>query len=150
MKKIFIILKREYYSRVKKKSFLLTTILVPLVIMAFYAAIIFISLDENPERQKIAVIDEGKLFDGVIETDSSLTTFILVENETESSFVKKYKEQGFQSFLYIPAFQLDQPGKFIFHSPSAASITTLNSVEKMANKALRNKRLSAMGISAET
>jgi ABC-2 type transport system permease protein len=47
MKKIALIIKREYFIRVKKKSFLLTTIGVPLFIIGFYAIIIAISLDES-------------------------------------------------------------------------------------------------------
>ena len=62
MNKIGIILSREYLTRVKKKSFLLTTIGVPLIIMIFYAVIIYISLSGNNEKQKVAIIDEANLF----------------------------------------------------------------------------------------
>lgn len=146
MNKIFLIIGREYFSRVMKKSFLLTTIGVPLIIMGFYAAIIAISIEDADEKQKIAIIDEANLFEEKISSDNKLTTFSFIKNETESSFVKKYKDQGFQSFLYIPLITLDNPGKFVLHSESNASLTTMTMLEKIINKAIREKRLIAQGI----
>mgnify|MGYP007094551570 CR=1 FL=1 len=37
MNKIRLIIEREYLTRVKRKSFLITTLVVPIIIMAFYA-----------------------------------------------------------------------------------------------------------------
>ena len=65
MHKIALIIKREYFIRVKKKSFLLTTIGVPLFIIGFYAIIIAISMDSfggGDDKNKIAVIDDAHLF----------------------------------------------------------------------------------------
>jgi ABC-2 type transport system permease protein len=62
MNKIGLIIGREYFTRVKKKSFLVTTILVPLVIIGFYAAIIAITINGGSDKQSFAVIDEANLF----------------------------------------------------------------------------------------
>ena len=62
MSKIGLIIGREYFTRVKKKSFLITTIVVPLIIIGFYAAIIAISIGGSDEKQHIAVIDDAGLF----------------------------------------------------------------------------------------
>ena len=101
MNKISIILSREYFIRVKKKSFLLTTIGIPLIIMGFYAAIIYISLSGSDEKQKIAVIDEANLFGGKIDNHQSSIEFKFIKNETADSYIKKYKKDGYQSFLFI-------------------------------------------------
>ena len=66
MNKTGLIIQREYLTRVKKRSFLLTTILVPIIIIGFYAAIIAISVSGSSEQQKIAVIDEANLFKGAL------------------------------------------------------------------------------------
>ena len=93
MNKIGLIIGREYFTRVKKKSFLLTTILVPLVIIGFYAAIIAISIKGSDEKRKIAVLDEANIFNG--QSDSSIKTFSFdfIKNEKENAFVTKYKER---------------------------------------------------------
>ncbi|MEI2747901.1 MAG: ABC transporter permease [Ferruginibacter sp.] len=146
MNKIGLIIGREYFTRVKKKSFLLTTILVPLIIIGFYAAIIAISIKGSDEKRKIAVLDEANLFNGKTDSTIKLFSFDFIKNEKENSFVTKYKEKGYDGFLYIPAFKLDSPGRFILHSQSTASLSTTSSLEKVINKAIRNKRLEAQGI----
>jgi len=146
MNKIGLIISREYFTRVKKKSFFITTILVPLVIIGFYAAIIAITINGGGDKQSIAVIDEAKLFDGKIENKDKSMTFKLIQGETEKDFINKYKDQGYNAFLYIPPFDIQNPDKFVLHSQSAASLSTSSALEKMINKAIEDKRLIAQGI----
>ena len=146
MNKIGLIIGREYFTRVKKKSFLVTTILVPLVIIGFYAAIIAISINEGKDKQSIAVIDEANLFNGKLETKDKSIDFRFIPNVTEAAFVKQYKDSGYNAFLYVPPFNIDQPGKFTIHSQSAVSLSTTNSIERILNKAIEDKRLIAQGI----
>ncbi len=146
MNKVGLIIGREYFTRVKKKSFLITTILVPIVIIGFYAAIIAISIKGGDDKQNIAVLDEAKLFNGKVESKNKEVVFSFIQNETEQSFIKKYKEQGYNSFLYIPTFNLEKPEKFTLHSQSSASLSTTSSLERIINKAIEDKRLVAQGI----
>src|SRR4051794_26005273 len=106
MSKTGLIISREYFTRVKKKSFLLTTILVPLVIVGFYAAIIAISIKGGSEKKLIAVVDEAGLFHGNIINKDKAIDYRIISNETEKSFVKKYKDQDYDAFLYVPAFNI--------------------------------------------
>ena len=85
--KIGLVIGREYFSRVKKKSFLLTTILVPIVIIGFYVAIIAISIKGGTDKKSIAVIDKGSLFKNTKEEEKkSDITYTMINNETEKSF----------------------------------------------------------------
>src|SRR6478736_232554 len=97
MNKTWLIIQREYLTRVKKKSFLLTTILVPLVIIGFYTAIIAIAISDTSEKEKIAIIDKGNLFNGSIPTDKDVKetmTYVFID-EPKESFQKKYADQGY-------------------------------------------------------
>ncbi|CAN5865153.1 ABC transporter permease [soil metagenome] len=145
MNKIGLIIGREYFTRVKKKSFLITTILVPLIIIGFYAAIIAVMVKGGGDKQSIAVIDQANLFNGKIETKEKDLSFKFIQNETEASFVNKYKEQGYNAFLYVPAFDIEQPDKFVLHTQSSASLSTTSSLEHVINKAIQDKRLVAQG-----
>ena len=61
MKKIWIIIKREYLSRIVKKSFLFTTLLVPLLMGA--AMFIMIKVGSTTkDHLKVLVVDESQLF----------------------------------------------------------------------------------------
>ena len=141
-----LIISREYFTRVKKKSFLLTTILVPIVIIGFYIGIIAVAMQGNISKNKIAVIDNAALF-----TDSSITQnknleLTIIKNETEQSFTPKYKAQGYDAFLYLPAFNIDSTPRFTVHSPSSLSLSTSSDLENLVNHAIENKRLLAKGI----
>jgi ABC-2 type transport system permease protein len=147
MNKIWLVIQREYLSRVKKKSFLLTTILVPLIIIGFYAAIIAVSISGSDTKQKIAVIDDGQLFDGKIMVDSSKKTeFVLIQNESAASLKAKYKDQGFTSFLYIPKLNLDSPAGIQLHSQAPISFSDKGEIEDQINKVIERKRMIAANI----
>ena len=147
MNKIGIIFSREYLSRVKKKSFLLTTIGVPLIIMVFYALIIYLSLGDSNEKEKIAVIDDANLLTTTHVADSSDSSpaLIFIKNESEASYEKKYKTEGFDYFLYITKDSTAKK-RYHLHSSSAASLTTMSDIEDLINNAVRNKQLIANGI----
>ena len=106
MNKTLLIISREYFTRVKKKSFLLTTILVPLVIVAFYAVIIAISIKGTTDETKIAIIDNAGLFSDSLSSQNTNLKLSFIKNETEQSFINKYKDQGFQAFLNVPDFDI--------------------------------------------
>jgi ABC-2 type transport system permease protein len=140
-----LIISREYFSRVKKKSFLLTTILVPLVIIGFYAAIIMISTEKSTTVQKVAVVDEM----GLLSDSSALyKDFVFIKNETEAGFVPKYKKLGYDAFLYIPKLDLNKIDSNIrLHSNAAASLPIVINTNDILTKAVEKQRLKASGIS---
>jgi ABC-2 type transport system permease protein len=146
MNKIFLIISREYFTRVKKKSFLITTILVPLVIVAFYAIIIAVSLKGSTDETKLAVIDKAGIFTDSTLAKSKNLIITFVKNETEQDFVGKYKDLGYQAFLYIPEFDVNASQKFTVHSQSSLSLGNTNAIENLINRAIENKRLIAQGI----
>lgn len=150
MNKIGLIIEREYMTRVKRKSFLLTTLLVPIIIIAFYAVIIAVSISGESNSQRIAILDPGNLFDGKIEigkNDKSSYTFI--HDESEQSFKGKYKDEGYSLFLYIPPSYNKDSGQVKLHSQSAVSIFTKADIEKKINAAVERKRLLAANIDPE-
>ncbi|MFZ4770217.1 MAG: ABC transporter permease, partial [Ferruginibacter sp.] len=146
MNKTLLIISREYFTRVKKKSFLLTTILVPLIIVAFYAVIIAISIKGTTDKTNIAIIDNAGLFSDSLSSQNTNLKLSFIKNETEQSFINKYKDQGFQAFLNVPDFDISKPHKFFVHSQSSLSLTNSIAIEKLINKAIENKRLLAKGI----
>lgn len=142
MNKILLIIQREYLTRVRKRSFLLTTILVPLVIIGFYAAIIAVAVSDTSDAEKIGVIDEANLFDGKIEADKKESiTYDLIRNETVESFKKKYKDQGYSAFLYIPKLDINDPENIQLHSRSAVSLNIRNKIESKVDRTIEQKRL---------
>lgn len=146
MSKIGLIIEREYLTRVKQKSFLLTTILVPIVIIAFYAIIIAVSISGDSKVQKVAIIDNAGLFDGKIEPGKDeKATYTFITNETEASFKTKYVKEGYNIFLLIPDLGENQPPIKV-HSPAAVNLFVKGALEKRINAAIERKRLIAAEI----
>jgi ABC-2 type transport system permease protein len=146
MNKILLVISREYFTRVRKKSFLLTTILVPLVIVGFYAIIIAVSIKGGSDTTSVAVIDEAGLFTDSSAVGNKLLKVDYIKNETPEAFKTKYKERGYQAYLHIPPFDIMKDQKFVVHSTSSLSLGNTSAIEKFLDNAIENKRLIAQGI----
>jgi ABC-2 type transport system permease protein len=101
MNKTWLILKREYLIRVKKKSFIVTTLLVPL----FFAALMFVPMwlatrDDKQERV-IAVYDESALFLDQLGQDG-FTKYHFIEQEKFNTLKSNLNDEEFYAVLYIP------------------------------------------------
>lgn len=151
MNKILLIIQREYLVRVQKKSFLLTTIGVPLIIIAFYAIMIAIGASGGHEKNKIAVIDEAKLFAGGMEkAKSDSSTYVFLNNESPDSLKVNYKNLGYDYFLYIPPADTTQNISNIqLYSRSTVAISQKGRIEKAINNAIELKRLQSANLSRE-
>jgi ABC-2 type transport system permease protein len=150
MNKIGLIIQREYLTRVKKRSFLLTTILVPIIIIGFYAAIIAISIAGSSDVQKVAIVDQAGLFDnGLPDEKDDKNAYAIINNETEQSFKEKYHQLGYSSFLFIPPIDIANPSGIKLHSQSSLSLTAKGKIENRLNKAIERKRLAVAKIDPE-
>ena len=61
MNKISIIISREFTTRVRKKSFLIVTIFVPILFAIFYLFLMWMLFKEDNQKRTIAVINESTL-----------------------------------------------------------------------------------------
>lgn len=147
MSKIGLVIEREYLSRVMKKSFLLVTILVPVVMIGFYALIMVIAFQDDENKQRFGVIDEAGFFKDSVKTGpKSSLTFEFISNKTESQFTGEYKNAGYDGFLYIPKIDSTKPFNYIMHSSSNLSLSTHSEIEDIINDQVEDNRLLANGI----
>src|SRR5690606_34005191 len=72
MNKVILIIKREYFSRVKKKSFLLMTFLVPVLFLGMWAGVIFLSIQDADTLTTVNVLDKSGLFGTSLENSGSI------------------------------------------------------------------------------
>ncbi len=105
MNKIFIIIKREYLTRVRKKTFIISTILFPLLYLGLIFGMGYIA-DKSKQNLKVAIIDnsgyfsdENLGFQNSIDDNSTLT---LIKDSTEK-IINDYKAEGFDGYIVIPA-----------------------------------------------
>ena len=67
MGEIWLIIKRRYWTRVRKKTFIIMSFLGPILIVGFIGLTAYLSKG-NKNNYEIIVYDEGKMFDGVLKT----------------------------------------------------------------------------------
>ncbi|WP_421918143.1 ABC transporter permease [Marinifilum sp.] len=100
MNKIFIIIQREYLSRVKKRSFLILTFLTPILIAGIYAFMLWMMLKDDTEKRTIAVLNESELAEPV--KSSEFTTYEYLQNTTFDDAKENMGKKGYYAILVIP------------------------------------------------
>ncbi|MFI5196522.1 MAG: ABC transporter permease [Chitinophagales bacterium] len=142
MNKILLIIQREYLSRVKKKSFIVLTILVPVLVIGMMALIAFISVKQNElgDKKKIEVVDESGRFSGKMKGSSTMEYVGSKENYevAKNNFIKN----GYDYLLYIPA---SLTGIQVLGEKKAGPMTS-GKIEDELSNILRSQRLAEAGI----
>jgi len=108
MRKILIIIKREYLTRVKKRSFIIMSILGPILMAALFVGPAWLSNVEDSEMKIIAVVDSSKIFTNSLpETD--LIKFEYIKNRSITNIENSLKNEKYYAMLYIPPTVLSSP-----------------------------------------
>jgi ABC-2 type transport system permease protein len=140
MNKILLVAQREFLTRVQKKTFLLSTIGLPLIIFVFYAMIIYFSV-KTTDNYKIAVADKANIFNGKIESNGNEVIFEFVKSDT-AALQDAMLKNTYQAYLYVPAsFTLEGRDSLLFRSAKSVGIMTREKIQTRINKALEEKRL---------
>lgn len=132
MNKTWIIIKREYLSRVKKKTFILSTILTPLLFVVLIAGITYISIEEV-DQEKVAVVDKAGFFKGNLENTKALTFEFPSGVDTTN-----YEEKGYSAVLFTPN---DSSHNYNLFSKKQFGIIAESQMENQINKAVENNLL---------
>jgi len=149
MNKLGIVARREFLTRVQKKTFLLSTILVPLLIVGFYTLIIFVAVDDS-DKLSIAVKDEANVFEGKLIDKSNDVTYVFVSVDT-SSLRKKTESGEFDGYFVVPAgFNLNSRDSLKIISNKKIGLMLRDNVQRPINRALEEKRLLDYNISPKT
>ncbi|HEY1024337.1 MAG TPA: ABC transporter permease [Sphingobacteriaceae bacterium] len=147
MNKILLIIQREYLSRVKKKTFLLMTFLVPLLIIGMYALIVFLTIKGGDKQTKISVIDESGIFASSFEDSKSVD---FTESSQTLSEAKTKITESEDGFLLVIPKNIENGGAIEMYSQKKPGISTLNKIEDQMNDILRVKMLKDAGIDPQT
>jgi len=101
MNKTLLILKQEYLKRVKKKSFIILTLLVPFLFAGVFALVIFLSINNDKKERTIAVFDESTLFLNEL-GEEGMTKYKFIPKEEYEQLKSNLKGSEFYGLLYIP------------------------------------------------
>lgn len=146
MNKILLVIKREYLTRVRKKSFIIMTILAPILLAAMILIPAWVMSRDDSVEKKIAVVGEGAgLFYGDIPSTKSLKFEYLPE--TSSKEIKEnYEELGYFGFLLISPKVVYIPNAVQFYSSKQPNLEMLSYISNALENEIEKRKLQSYNI----
>ena len=135
MHKIWLVIRREYLVRVKKKSFIVMTILGPLLMAALMIAPIYLA-NENQEERLIAVNQQS---DFLLE-DTELLHFTSIPELEVINLRKDFSLSPYYALLYI------EKGKFTLYSNQQISLSVSRDIQRQIEQIVEINNLKEAGI----
>ncbi|MEO8859899.1 MAG: ABC transporter permease [Ginsengibacter sp.] len=133
MNKIWLVIKREYFTRVRNKTFILSTILLPLFFIGFIAASAYFSI-KSVDKEKIAVTDNNGIFKNSFQSDK------IISYEFPSDVnANNFNEKGYSAYLKIPENYSSSNDSITLISNKQLGINAEDKVKEQINSAIRNK-----------
>jgi len=144
MDKVFLVIQREFLSRVKKKSFLIATILTPLIFPAIMGVFLWIAMEEKGSQQLriIEVVDENNFFFLESNEQYAFSTSSLGKEEAKE-LVKSGQRYG---VLYIPKMDFEQPQGIVFIGDENPSMSFVTNLEANIKRRIEDQKLFDSGI----
>ena len=141
MKNISIIFSREYLTRVKKKSFLLTTFLVPIFFAAMCILPSVIMLTAKDEGKKIAIIDQSGIVMPYLH-DSEAVTYSDYSAEPVDSMKIRYESLGLDALVVIsPIDSVERTVTAVSYSAKPLSLELKERIGSCASEAVEDYRI---------
>jgi len=123
MSKSFLIIQREYLTRVKKKSFIIMTIIGPLLFAGLMVVPAWLAGVEDTEKKVIAVLDETNVFSDLI-PETEYIKFEYLENISVSDAKEIFPKSDYHAILYIPGNVFYNSGQVQLFSDKQPSLGT--------------------------
>ena len=143
MNKIWLILQREFLNRVQKKSFLIATILVPLIFPALMAILVYLSVEQkkNAIKDVVHYVDESQRFI----PDSTKFIFKKFEGNIEEA-KKTFQRDNSYGLLYIPTYELSAPRGITLYTKVNPSPNEIGSLEGMLENQIKELKMAKFNI----
>lgn len=143
--KIGIIVGHEYVTRVRKKTFLLTTLLTPLLLGLCFCIPALIMLAGGSEHYNVKVIDDSGICAPFFENDDA-TTYQITSGEDAVALSKALKENGLYAVVRISALDADGNVTVDAFSDEPLNVDVKGNVKHAVNKAVEARKLTAYNI----
>jgi ABC-2 type transport system permease protein len=157
MRKIWLIFKREYITRVRTKAFILGTLALPLVSMSILVVSIFLSGGSSGYVVKIAIMDEvGGLGESIQKAliqsktagkpDVHIVQIVtLPPPGLEARFKSQVMDGELDGVLVLPKGLMNQTAAAQFHAKSIYAMALMGRIERAVSGAVISQRLAAEG-----
>ena len=141
MNKISIIIAREFNERVRKKSFIITTILMPVLMLALMAAPTLIMLFAKGETKHLLVIDDSGIIAPGLESGEEV-----VFEPTDKSLEEARTDTDVFGVLWIGGDIVNNPTDVKLYTNSSSSVALESTITSQMERIIENERLKRYNI----
>lgn len=142
---IGIIIRREYIERVSKKSFIITTLLMPIIMLLLSAAPALIMELNTSETKSIVVIDNSGEILPLIENNATAKF-----TSTDQPLDTLMKKETVDGILVIEKDIVTHPENLRLYTRDAASTELTNNIQNQVERIVEQKRIKAYNIEGLT
>lgn len=140
-----IVIRREFLERVKKKSFIITTLVMPLVMLALMVTPVLISMYATGDAKKVMVIDRSQVLAPGL-TDSETITFTdMPASEGDDYWKHALDNEEVDAVLIIPADIVDGAAGVKLYTAGASSMNLEMEITSRLNSLIENQRIQNYG-----
>lgn len=139
MNKIWLITQREFFTRIKKRSFIIMTILGPLLFGGFFALMFYFATVGDSEVRTIAVVDSSGVFIKKIPDTKFIHFEYLFTNV--ATLKKVLNKTDYYGILYISPIVSYSPKAVQLYSYQDPGFSIIQHIENSIEKEVRNQEL---------
>lgn len=143
MNKFGLIVEREFSTRVKKKSFIILTILMPFIFAALIFVPIWLSGITDDNQKTVGVCDKTQKYLPLLKSDATYR-FVPVANADDLSLYADTTE--YEAIVSIQADLATHPKSVAIYSRKEVPAGLLSYVTNVVNEKIRHDKLAATGI----
>ncbi len=138
MNKIGLIIQREFYERVKKKSFIITTLLMPLLMIGLMVVPVLLAIHDTSDEKQILVVDRSGLIVQNLQNTDKLT---FVASDKTPDELRAEKKNGTFGFLVIGADVIENPSDIQLYSYEPSTMDIETSIGSQIRKVIEDAKL---------
>ncbi len=142
-----LIIKREYLTKVRNKSFIIMTVLSPIIMIGLITLVAYLSNLNNDKVRTISILDESGLLKDVFKSTEK-TTYHILDNMSLETAKTLTNESSNYGLLHVEKEEdINLVSKHIkFYSEESPSLSLISGLESIVEKKLTNMKLEANGV----
>ncbi len=143
MSKLSLIIENEYMTRVRKKSFLIMTLLTPILMVALCCIPVLIEIFSSNDMRNVTVVDQTGLYQGVFE-DNEEYTFTYLNTQTTSEQMRN--DETPYAYIVITDNLLNNPDALTIYSHKQTTASFEMEIENSMEEFLHEAKLASFDI----
>ncbi len=141
MNKTWLVARREFSVRVRKKSFFVLTLLAPLLMALLVTVPAYIMTLGDDEAKVVAVIDDSHSFENTL-TSSDMLRYAFLQNESVDSVRNTFKQHDYYAVLHIGTLERSgEPSEIKFYSDKQVSLEVQQSALQSLSREVEQRKM---------